>query len=87
MNLKEVVGMNLKYYRYQSGLSQEKFYTNLELNPKYMAYIERGSENITVDHLEEIAYKLGISTYELVTYNEEHAVSKKRIDEREKISS
>ena len=37
MNLKEVVGMNLKYYRYQSGLSQEKFYTNLELNPKYMA--------------------------------------------------
>ena len=50
MNLKEVVGMNLKYYRYQSGLSQEKFYTNLELNPKYMACIERGSENITVDH-------------------------------------
>ena len=87
MNLKEVVGMNLKYYRYQSGLSQEKFYTNLELNPKYMACIERGSVNITVDHLEEIAYKLGISTYELVTYNEEHAVSKKRIDEREKISS
>ena len=87
MNLKEVVGMNLKYYRYQTGLSQEKFYTNLELNPKYMACIERGSENITVDHLEEIAYKLGISTYELVTYNEEHAISKKRIDEREKISS
>ena len=87
MNLKEVVGMNLKYYRYQSGLSQEKFYTNLELNTKYMACIERGSENITVDHLEEIAYKLGISTYELVTYNEEHAISKKRIDEREKISS
>ena len=87
MNLKEVVGMNLKYYRYQSGLSQEKFYTNLELNPKYMACIERSSENITVDHLEEIAYKLGISTYELVTYNEEHAISKKRIDEREKISS
>ena len=87
MNLKEVVGMNLKYYRYQSGLSQEKFYTNLELNPKYMACIERGSENITVDHLEEIAYKLGISTYELVTYDESHVISKKRIDEREKISS
>ena len=51
MNLKEVVGMNLKYYRYQTGLSQEKFYTNLELNPKYMACIERGSENITVDHV------------------------------------
>ena len=34
MNLKEVVGMNLKYYRYQTGLSQEKFYTNLMKNSK-----------------------------------------------------
>ena len=31
MNLKEIVGLNLKYYRYKSGLSQEKFYTSLEL--------------------------------------------------------
>ncbi len=87
MNLKEVVGMNLKYYRYQSGLSQEKFYTNLELNPKYMACIERGEENITIDYIEEIAFKLGVSTHELITYNESHVIHKKRIDEKEKISS
>ena len=87
MNLKEVVGMNLKYYRYQSGLSQEKFYTNLELNPKYMACIERGEENITIDHIEEIAEKLGISTHELITYNEEHVIHKRRIDEKVKVNS
>ena len=87
MNLKEVVGINLKYYRYQSGLSQEKFYTNLELNPKYMACIERGEENITIDYIEEIAKKLNISTYELVTYNENHIILKKRIDEKEKINN
>ena len=87
MNLKEVVGINLKYYRYQSGLSQEKFYTNLELNPKYMACIERGEENITIDYIEEIAKKLNISTYELVTYNENHLILKKRIDEKEKINN
>ena len=86
MNLKEVVGINLKYYRYQSGLSQEKFYTNLELNPKYMACIERGEENITIDHIDEIAEKLGISTHELITYNEEHVIHKRRIDEKEKIN-
>lgn len=82
MNLKEVVGINLKYYRYQSGLSQEKFYTNLELNPKYMACIERGEENITIDYIEEIASKLGISTHDLVTYNKNHIINKKRIDEK-----
>ena len=87
MNLKEVVGINLKYYRYQSGLSQEKFYTNLELNPKYMACIERGEENITIDHIDEIAEKLGISTHELITYNEEHVINKKRIDEKVKVNS
>lgn len=87
MNLKEVVGINLKYYRYQSGLSQEKFYTNLELNPKYMACIERGEENITIDHIDEIAEKLGISTHELITYNEEHVIHKKRIDEKVKIKN
>ena len=87
MNLKEVVGINLKYYRYQSGLSQEKFYTNLELNPKYMACIERGEENITIDHIEEIAEKLDISTHELITYNEEHVIHKRRIDEKVKVNS
>ncbi len=87
MNLKEVVGINLKYYRYQSGLSQEKFYTNLELNPKYMACIERGEENITIDHIDEIAEKLGISTHELITYNEEHVINKKRIDEKVKVNN
>ena len=87
MNLKEVVGMNLKYYRYQTGLSQEKFYTNLELNPKYMACIERGEENITIDHIEEIAFRLGISTYELITYNESHIILKKRIDEKVKVEN
>ena len=87
MNLKEVVGINLKYYRYQTGLSQEKFYTDLELNPKYMACIERGEENITIDHIEEIASKLGISTHELITYNESHIILKKRIDEKVKINN
>lgn len=85
MNLKEVVGMNLKYYRYQSGLSQEKFYTNLGLNPKYMACIERGEENITIDHIEEIALKLGISTSELITYSPDHVIHKRRIDEKVKV--
>lgn len=82
MNLKKIVGMNLKFYRYQSGLSQEKFYTKLELNPKYLANIERGKENISIDYIEELAQKLNVSIHDLILYNEEHLVHKKRIDER-----
>ena len=37
MDLKEIIGINLKYYRYKSGLSQEKFYSNLGLSFKYLA--------------------------------------------------
>ena len=87
MNLKEVVGINLKYYRYKTGLSQEKFYTNLGLNPKYLASVERGRENISIDYIEDLAVKLGVSTYDLVTYHEDRVIRKKRIDEKEKISS
>lgn len=82
MNLKETVGMNLKYYRYKSGLSQEKYYASLNLNPKYLASIERGEENISFDYLEELAGKMGIDPSNLIIYNEEHIIHKKRIDEK-----
>lgn len=86
MNLKQIVGMNLKYYRYKSGLSQEKFYTSFNLNPKYLANIERGEENITFDYVEELAEKIGVNPNDLIIYNEDHIVNKKRIDERIKNS-
>lgn len=82
MNLKQVVGMNLKYYRYKTGLSQEKYYTSLNLNPKYLANIERGRENITIDYVEDLAIKIGVEPNDLILYNESHIIKKKRIDER-----
>lgn len=85
MKLKETVGINLKYYRYKSGLSQEKFYTLLNLNYKYLASIERGEVNITFDYVEELAKKLGVTTDELILYNENHIIDKKRIDEKVKV--
>ncbi len=87
MDLKEKVGINLKYYRYQSGLSQEKFYTKLGLSYKYLAAVERGEENITSDYIDEIAFKLGIRSEDLTTFNESHVIHKRRIDAKEKIGS
>ncbi len=87
MDLKVIIGMNLKYFRYKSGLSQEKFYSNLGLSHKYLACVERGEENITTDYIDLLAHKLGISPTLLTTYNEEHIITKKRVDEREKIKN
>lgn len=87
MNLKELVGMNLKYYRYKTGLSQEKYYTSLNLNPKYLANVERGEENLTIDYVEELASKIGVQPSDLILYNESHIVKKKRIDEKVKTTN
>lgn len=82
MNLKKVVGINLKYYRYKSGMSQEKFYTNMGLNPKYLAAIERGKVNVSIDYIEDLAVKLGVSAFDLVTFNENRLIRQRRIDEK-----
>ncbi|MDE5539844.1 MAG: helix-turn-helix domain-containing protein [Bacilli bacterium] len=82
MTLKEVVGMNLKYYRYQTGLSQDKYYISLGLNPKYFASMERGLVNFTSSTIEELADKMGVNINDLILYNEKHKIQKKRIDEK-----
>lgn len=82
MNLKKVVGLNLKYYRYKSGMSQEKFYSNMGYNPKYLAAIERGKVNISIDYIEDLAIKLGVSAFDLVTFNENRLIRQRRIDEK-----
>lgn len=87
MKLKNVIGINLKYYRYKSGLSQEKFYTNLELNHKYLAQVERGEANISFDYAEELARRLNVSINDLILYNEKHVIDQKRIDEKKKVNN
>lgn len=83
-DIKKIIGMNLKYIRYQSGLSQEKFYDQFELNPKYLACVERGEINISVEFLFAKAKIFHISVSELVTFDKRKVISKKRIDEKEK---
>ncbi|MCM1052771.1 MAG: helix-turn-helix domain-containing protein [Ruminococcus sp.] len=85
MKLKEIVGINLKYYRYKSGMSQEKFYSSLNLNYKYLASVERGEVNITFDYVEDLARKLGLNINDLINYDENKIINKKRIDEKVKV--
>ena len=40
-DIKKTIGNNLRYIRFQKGLSQEKFYEQFNLNPKYLASLFR----------------------------------------------
>jgi len=87
MKLKKIVGINLKYYRYKTGLSQEKFYSGLGLNYKYLARIECGKVNITLEHVEDLAKKLNVTINDLILYDESRVITKKRIDEKQKTNN
>ena len=47
-DIKKIIGRNLKFFRFQTGLCQEKFYGEYKLNPKYMACVERGEDRKSV---------------------------------------
>ena len=82
MELKKIIGSNLKYIRYKSGLSQEKFYEMYHMNPKYLASIERGEINITVNFLQNLANTLDVNIYDLLEYNNKKIITSKRIDSK-----
>lgn len=81
--IKEIVGRNLKYYRYNSGMSQEKFYEQYGLNSKYYASVERGEVNVSIVFLDHLAKLLEIDIREFFNPDPSRNINKKRIDEKE----
>lgn len=62
-NLKELLIFNIKYYRYQNNLSQEKLAELCALSPRYLTDIERGLHCPTIPKLEMIAKALNVEPY------------------------
>lgn len=86
MTTKQLIGQNLKYIRYKTGLSQEEFYTSHNLSFKYLASVERGEVNVTVDFLDRLAKKLNVSINEFFVQDSERIIKQKRIDSRVKMN-
>lgn len=82
--IQKIIGKNLKYYRYKSGLSQEKFYERFGLNSKYLASVERGEVNVSVEFLSNLAKLLKIDIREFFDPDESRYILKRRIDSKEK---
>ncbi len=82
MNLRSIVGRNLKYIRYQSGLSQEDFYNKYNLNFKYYSMVERGELNIRVDTIDKLSMLLQKPLEEFLIDDPSREIKTTRIDAR-----
>ncbi|MBZ9897276.1 helix-turn-helix domain-containing protein [Mesorhizobium sp. BR1-1-6] len=66
MNVRKIIGWNLRKLRVEQGLSQERLALAAEIDRSYVGRVERGSENVTIDKLEALAMVLGVSASDLL---------------------
>ena len=70
MDILKVFGKNLRKYRNEKNLSQEKFAEICNLHRTYISDIERGQRSISLNNIQKIADALEIETYKLFLENE-----------------
>lgn len=65
-NISETIATNLRKYREERGLSQEKLAFDAGLHRTYIGMIERCEKNVTVICLERIANALKVDITDLI---------------------
>ncbi len=63
MDIKEVFGSNLRKFRTEKGLSQEKFAERCGLHRTYISDIERFQRNVSLENIQKIADALQLPAY------------------------
>lgn len=71
MDVIKVFGTNLRKYRTEKGLSQEKFAEICGLHRTYISDIECFQRNISLENVQKIADALEIKSYMLLKESEE----------------
>ncbi len=66
MDMRKLVGRNVRKARLKKGLTQEEFADVSGFSQQYLSDLERGRRNPTVVTLYELARALGVSHLELV---------------------
>ncbi len=80
MKLMDIVGLNVKWYRYQEGLTQEKFAEMANFKMAYVSIVENGEANLTLNNIEIIAKTLKVEPE--VLFNKETASKAKGLPKR-----
>ena len=76
MDMRRLVGRNVRRIRLEKGLTQEAFAERSGFSQQYLSDLERGRRNPTVVTLFELATALGISHVALVEPDGETEASK-----------
>jgi len=66
MDMRKLVGRNVRRIRQKNGLTQEKFAEISGFSQQYISGLEQGRRNPTVVTLYELARALGVSHMDLV---------------------
>jgi len=66
MDMRALVGTNVKLARLKKGLTQEKFAEKSGFSQQYLSSLENGRRNPSIVTIYELAMALGISHVELV---------------------
>lgn len=66
MDIRAVVGRNVKQYREAKGLSQEQLAFEADLHRTYVSGVERGIRNPTVKIVSRLADALGVAAAKLL---------------------
>ena len=68
LNICEKFGKNVKKYRLNAKISQEKLADLCELHRTYISDIERGKRSISLNNIEKIALALNIDIQNLFIF-------------------
>lgn len=71
MDILRVFGTNLRKYRENIGVSQEKFAEMCSLHRTYISDVERFQRSISLNNVQKIADALGVETYKLFLKEEQ----------------
>lgn len=66
-SLRKTLGASVRAERKRRSLTQEGLAEKLDITPRYLAAIERGERNLTLDSIEALAAQLGVDPHSLLT--------------------
>ena len=78
MDIQQSFGLRVQQLRKATGMSQEKFALSIDMDRTYLASVEEGKRNISINNIKKIADGLSITISELFVgveiLNEDRAV-------------